>query len=146
MYSGFCAAHIILPVLAIFRPSVLLILPVLAIFWPPVLQYSQHSEYDMYSIRPSILGSMKCTGSICERFISAYCRPQLFSHSGSSAQRKSVIYGRRRAWVIIPVLFCITDDKQTRNVPVRIMEATSTAVRMIESAACQGGVWIEDRF
>ena len=36
--------------------SVLLILPVLAVFRPPVLKYCQYSEYDLYSILPSILG------------------------------------------------------------------------------------------
>ena len=41
---------LILPELAAFEPSVLFILPVLAVFGPTVLQYSHHSECEMYSI------------------------------------------------------------------------------------------------
>ena len=40
----------VLLALAVFGPSVLLILQVLRAFRPPVLQYSQYSEYAMYSI------------------------------------------------------------------------------------------------
>ena len=46
----------ILPVLAVFGPLVLLILPVFAVFRPPVLQNSRYSEYEVYSILPSMLG------------------------------------------------------------------------------------------
>ena len=45
---------LILPVPALFGPSLLLILP------PPVLQYSQYPEYNMCSILPSILGVWSC--------------------------------------------------------------------------------------
>ena len=46
------SALFILPVLAAcdYESSALLILPVLAVFRPPVMQYSQYSEYEMYSI------------------------------------------------------------------------------------------------
>ena len=53
-----------LPVFAVFGPSVLLILPVPAAFRPPVLHYSQYSKYEMHSMlrvysgyeMPGILG------------------------------------------------------------------------------------------
>ena len=38
------------PILAELGPSALLIHPVLAVFRPPVLQYSEYSEYEIYSI------------------------------------------------------------------------------------------------
>ena len=44
--------------------SVPLILSVLAASRPPVLQYSQYSEYEMYSVLPS----MEFTGRICEPY------------------------------------------------------------------------------
>ena len=41
---------IILPVLPVFRPSVVLLFPVLVVFRTSVPQYSQYSQYERYSI------------------------------------------------------------------------------------------------
>ena len=66
---GFDSAATYLPVLSVFRTAhTLSTLGIcafagLAVFWPPVLQYSQHSDYEMYSVL-RVLGT-----SICETYI-----------------------------------------------------------------------------
>ena len=73
LYCAVCtrgSVVIMLPVLAVFGPSVLFILPVLAECRLPALEQSQYSEHEMYSILESILGVGRILGA---SFVSVSC-------------------------------------------------------------------------